>query len=171
MASFPSSYIPTTTASATRAADVLTVPVSGLDYPLSLFAEFERAVDTGSTESFFMVDSGNATNRAELYVEASDIANVFVRSGGATQANIAVGSAVSVGTTVKTATRVAVNDCNIARSGTLGTADTSVTAPTTPTTVRFGLNFAGNTPCFGYLRRAAIWSRALQDSELQSLTS
>lgn len=171
-AAFPSSYIPTTTASATRAADSLSITgVTGLDYPLSLFAEFERAVDTGSTESFFMVDSGNATNRAELYVEASDIANVFVRSGGATQANIAVGSAVSVGTTVKTATRVAVNDCNIARSGTLGTADTSVTAPTTPTTVRFGLNFAGNTPCFGYLRRAAIWSRALTDAELQSVST
>jgi hypothetical protein len=43
--SFVSSPIPVAGASATRAADVLTVPVSGIDYPLTLFAEFERAVD------------------------------------------------------------------------------------------------------------------------------
>jgi hypothetical protein len=84
-ASFPSSYIPTTTASATRAADVLTCTLNstaelaaaaaaspelvtngGFDfdnisvkevpaeqtaiYPISLWAEFERAVDTGGQE-------------------------------------------------------------------------------------------------------------------------
>lgn len=169
-AAFPSSYIPTTTASATRAADVLTVPVSGIDYPLSLYAEFERAVDTGGIEYSLFLDDGDATDRAALYVGATDKVTVLVTSGSAAQAAAEVNAAVSIGASTKCAARVATNDTIAASAGVLGAQDTSVTLPATPTTIRFGQNSAGGSQPFGYLRRAAIYSRALTNAELTALT-
>ena len=73
LGAFPSSYIPTTTASATRAADVLTVSSPGVTYPLSLFAEFERVVDTGATEGLLRVDaSASTTELASIFVDTID---------------------------------------------------------------------------------------------------
>lgn len=169
MASFPSSYIPTTTASATRAADVLTVPVSGIDYPLSLFAEFERAVDTGGFENLFSVRN-STTDYALIYVGSSDVASGTMVSSSANQGSPSVAGAVATATVTRTATRFATNDMRVGRGGTLGTADTTCTLPAlAPNVIEFGFNAAN--PSFGYLRRAAIYSRALTDAELQAITA
>ena len=167
-ASFPSSYIPTTTASATRAADVLTVPVSGLDYPLSLFAEFERAVDTAGSEVICQIQAANNNDRSTLYVTSSDLGGSFTFTGGAQVSGHSIAGALAVGTTYKLANRVDTNNTNAARGGTLGTNDTVCANPATPTTVRFGSDTSS--PSFGYLRRAAIWPRALTDAELTAVT-
>lgn len=170
-ASFPSSYIPTGAASATRAADVLTVSSPGVTYPLSLFAEFERVVDTGGFEMLFAIDDGSNNERANFAVSAGDLFNLLVvkTSGGADSVNITVGSATTVGVTYKGAGRFAANSVQIARSGTLGTEDTSIAMPATPTTIRFGANVSGFQP-FGYLRRCAIVNSAVNDAGLQSMT-
>jgi len=172
-ASFPSSYIPTTTASATRAADVLTVPVSGLDYPLSLFAEFERAVDTGVFEALLGVAAAvDNNNIARLGVSSTDLLRQQQTTGGVAQADISeVACAFSAGVSRKAAGRFALNDVRGALGGTLNTADTVATVPSTPVRVDFGQTPAGGNPPFGYLRRAAIWPRALTDAELQSVTT
>jgi len=167
---FPSSYIPTTTASATRAADVLTVPVSGLDYPLSLFAEFERAVDTGGTETLLEVDDNSAANYVRLFVNSSDQAASSVNAASASQGGVAVTGALALATVYKAAVRVGANTLQTCRGGTLGTEDTSVTLPATPTHIHFGANEAAANPCFSYLRRIAIFPRALTDAELTAVT-
>jgi hypothetical protein len=171
MASFPSSYIPTTTASATRAADVLTVPVSGLDYPLSPFAEFERAVDTGGTEDLFQVYATNNNDRAKLYVGTNDRPSVLMTAGGVSQGSVSLVFSTVVATSYKLAGRFGTNTIQVAQGGSLGTEDTTATAPTAPNTISFGRSASGANPCFGYLRRAAIWNRALTDAELQAVTT
>ena len=170
-ASFPSSYIPTTTGSATRAADSLTVTgVTGLDAPLTLYSEFERGVDTGAFEHLLTTHAGDS-NHASLYVNSSDQGGGTTRQGGALQASMGVTGALAVGTVYKVAMRVTTNNVQAARGGTLGTADTSCTNPPTPNTIEFGNVQNGGNPSFGYLRRAALFSRALSDGELQAMTT
>lgn len=167
-ASFPSSYIPTTTASATRAADVLTC-TAGVSYPLTLWAEFERAVDTGGQETIFQVDAGDNTQSTVLAVSSADVGRIQM-TGGA-NAGSAFGGAVAVGVATKLAGRALLNDCRMAVSGTLGAADTTADYPSTPTTMRFGVAASSSLPCFGYLRRAAIFNSALTNANLQSVTT
>lgn len=171
MASFPSSYIPTTTASATRAADVLTVPVSGLAYPLSSFVEFERAVDTAGNESWMTIHAGGNNDRTAAEINSGDTYRGLVVAAGATEANAAVAGAAAIGSVYRGAHRAALNDYKAAMAGVLSAADTSVVMPATPTTITFGATGSGSTPCFGYLRRVAIYSRALTDAELQAVTT
>ena len=170
-ASFPSSYIPTTTASATRAADVLTVSSPGVSYPLSLFAEFERVVDTGADEYQFQVEV-SSTERVGMNVGGGGSDN-FVCSqvaGGVQVASPSVAGALALGTPYKTAIRSALNDVRSVRGGTLSAQDTSAALPTTPTTIRFGAFNASSNQSFGYLRRAAIVNSAVNDAGLQSMT-
>jgi hypothetical protein len=170
---FGSSVIPTSGASATRAADVLTVPVSGIDYPISLFAEFEPAVLATANARLFTIGVAN-TNSARLSLSSSTNlvrGQIDSVSGGGAQMDVTIAGAVSVGTAYKTALRTATNDSRHVRNGTLGTLDSSVTAPATPTSIVFGNDFTGGEAAFSYLRRCALWTRALTDSELQSVTT
>lgn len=166
---FQSSPIPTTTASATRAADVLTVPVSGIDYPLSAFVEFERGVDTVGTEPLMTISAGNNNDRAAAELNSTDAFRGLIVTGGATEANASVGAA-TVGPVYRGAFRCAANDFRSALAGALSAPDVAVNVPAAPTTVNFGTTASGSTPSFGYLRRAAIWNRALSDAELQTVT-
>lgn len=167
-ASFPSSYIPTTTA-VTRAADVLTC-AAGVSYPLSLWAEFERAVDTGGVEQVVCVDANSNNERAYLSVTGGDAFAAGQHAGGVQVALPTVAGALSVGVVYKGAGRFALNDVQAARGGTLATADTSAALPTAPTFMRFGQTEGGGNFFFGYIRRAAVFSSALSDANLQSVT-
>ena len=171
MTAYASSYIPTTTASATRAADVLTVPVSGIDYPLSLYAEFERSVDTGTDSGVLEVNTGSSDDRALLNISTTDVIQFYARASLVDQVNNTIAGALATGTVYKVAARVSTNDSRQVRGGTLGTQDTSCTNPAAPTKIIFGDQNAGISKLHGYLRRAAIFSRALSDGELQALTA
>jgi len=169
---YASSYIPTTTGSATRAADSLTVTgVTGLDYPLTLYAEFERASDRGADSGVFEVNSGSSNDRALLNVSSSDLMQVYARTSSVDQVNATIAGALAIGTVYKTAARISTNDSRHALGGTLGTQDTSCTNPATPSKIVFGNQNSGTVPIYGYLRRLAIFSRALSDAELQALTT
>lgn len=170
MASFPSSYIVTTTASATRAADVLTVPVSGIDYPLSLFAEFEPAVLGGIPQGTIQVDAAS-NDRALLTVGNTALSQMYCQDGGVDTVNNTIPGALVVGTVYRHAVRFSTNDSQHARGGTLGTQDTSCAMPNAPTNIRLGNQNSSNAPLFGYLRRASIAARALSDAELQARTA
>lgn len=169
LGAFASSYIPTTTASATRAADVLTVSSPGVTYPLSLFAEFERVVDTGAVEGLFDISNGATSDEAYLNVGSTDLLTGIVNST-IQQMNSTVAGALAVATAYKSAHRIATNDGIVARSGSLSAQDTSLTVPATPTTLTFGARVGGSSYSFGYLRRAAIVNSAVNDAGLQSMT-
>lgn len=104
-ATVPSSYIPTTTTSATRAADVLYVPTAVLPQSISMYAktvnlgQFVSAAVTkyglrfGSAsttaDARFSLFSGSSGTRGALYDD------------GSTQVTSTTGSAVALGTTVE----------------------------------------------------------------------
>lgn len=165
---FDSSPIESDTGLVTRPADVCSIAVSGLAYPLTMFARIERVVDTGGSEDYFDIRATDNNNRTRIGVNGSDLAFVQVNQGGADQGSVTVAGSMAVATPYKMAARVNTNSIQIARGGTLGTEDTTATLPTTPNEVRLG---QGNTP-FGYISQAAIWSNlAFSDANLQGVTS
>lgn len=169
MTAYATSYIPTTTASATRAADTLKITgISGLSMPLSLYCEIERVVDTGNTEGLIATYL-DGSNFAELYIASTDKA-ICATTGGGSKASAA---SVAVGVVSKIAGRCATNDVNVALGGTAASADTTATMPSSPTAIWFGeeIGTGVSSRPFCYLRRAAIFSRALSDGELQALTA
>lgn len=171
MASFPSSYIPTTTASATRAADVLTVSSPGVSYPLGMFAEFEPSSLAAVTQVAFALDSGSGYDEAYLWLSNAAVVRLLSETGPTSQANETVGAAVVVGTAYKAAGRVVADNFKLARSGSLSLGDTSGTAPATPTRLMFGNRLGNSNLLEGYLRRAAIINFAPSDAQLQAMTT
>ncbi len=168
---FASSYIPTVASTVTRAADEVTASLSSVAYPCSLYAEFVRNGDTGAAEGVFQIDASSRAQRANINVSSSDTLTVTAR-GGTNDGDAAVAGAVTVGAITKGAGRVAVDDVQAGRAGSLATADTAASVPTSsPDTVRFGDFGAAATHGFLYLRRAAVISSALTDAQLQAITT
>jgi hypothetical protein len=170
LGAFPSSPIVTVAAAATRAADVLTY-TAGVSYPLSLWAEFERAVDTGGIEALLSTDNGSTTDRGELFIGSADTGKLFVRQNSNTQADVTVAGAVAINAITKLAGRVATDDVRAARGGTLSDADTSAVLPASPTRIVVGSTNGTASFAFGYIRRAAVFTTALTDAQLQTTTS
>jgi hypothetical protein len=168
-ASFPSSYIPTVAAAATRASDVLTY-TAGVSYPLSLWAEWEMPVVTSASALAFQVDAGSNNERTYVYWSSGNVPTFGATAASSAQADIGIGAAMTAGPAFKMAGRIATNDAQAARGGTLGTADTSVTLPTTPTTIRIGSHVSA-AQGFVYIRRAAVFNSALTDAQLTTTTS
>lgn len=172
-ASFPSSYIPTTTASVTRAADALSITgVSGITYPLTGYVEFERLVDTATTEFLLQIDAGGSTDRVVASVETTDRFDTAVTAGGAGQGSSSPTGTIAAGSAARRgAFRVNTNSIRACLGGSLGTEDVSVTLPAQPSAIRIGSNHTPAGQPFNYLRRAAIWNSAFTDAQLQTQTT
>lgn len=172
---FASSWIPTTGTSVTRAADVLTISSPGVTYPLSLFAEIERVVASGSAggaaEIAIQADDGTDAERANIAIATTQIARGVMTDGGVAQASVTAGVALGLNTVYKMAGRFSLNSVQFCRSGTLGTEDTTATVPTAPTILRIGNVAAGTSSPFNYIRRLAVFNSALSDAQLQTSTS
>jgi hypothetical protein len=168
---FPSSYVKSEAAAATRAADQVTASLSGVAYPASLFAEFVRNGDTGAAEGVFQVDASSRAQRANINVSSTDTLSVTAR-GGTNDGDATVSGAIAVGAITKGAARIEVDDVQAARAGSLATADTTASVPTSsPDTVRFGDFSSTATYGFLYLRRCAVIPRAFSDAELQEIST
>ncbi len=167
---FLSSPIATASTAVTRAADVVTADITGAAYPLTLFGEFLRAVDTGGIEKVVQADAASTSNNNfNLNVTAADEGNLGARMGFVTQADITVAGALALNTTQKIAGRLASNNAQVAVNGTLGTQDNTVGSLSNPTVFRFGQRAAEE--LFGYVRRAALIKGAITDAELQGITA
>jgi hypothetical protein len=169
-ASFPSSYVPTTSAAVNRASDVLTY-TAGVTYPIQMWSEFERAVDTGGNEWLLQMDAGTDSDRSILFVDIADRMAAITVNGGSEQSNQFVAGSLAALTVYKGALRVATNDVKVARSGTLSSGDVSALTPATPTTIRIGRDAPGAVAFWGYVRRVAIIQGAGSDANLQGMTS
>jgi len=148
------------------------VPANSLTlYPLSLWAEFERAVDTGAETVLFQVDDGTGVSESSriLITSADEIYGQVVDGGSETGVSQVTG-ALSVGVRYKAALRSATNSVRAAQGGTLGGSDTSVVLPNTPTIMRVGT--AGASPnAFAYFSRLAVFNSALTDAQLQTVST
>jgi hypothetical protein len=168
---FATSYIPTTTAAATRSADLgLVTPISSFYNQAegTLFAEFQAlAVTTASVMAF----SDNSTANLNQIRMTSGDTNYRYQASASTIASIgltAVGASAQ-----KVAAAYATNDFAAYRGGSAGTPDTSGTPVTVMDRLRLGQAFtsAGVLVPNIYIRKVAYWPKRLTNTLLEQLTT
>lgn len=168
---FPTSYIPTTSAQVTRAADVASVntlspwfnPVAG-----TIYAEWDASGGL-ATNSPVWVLQGSGTNIIRQRAEAArPLFDVY--TDGVAQASISVGAPVVAGVTRKTAAAWMLNSFQAAADGSLGAPDVSGSIPSV-TQLAFVKANVTAASFNGHLRRIRYWPRRLFDNELQRITA
>ena len=174
-AAFPSSYIPTTTTSVTRPADIPLIDISAyspaITYPLTMYARWEPVGVSASSGNQALVSLNDAGgDLGYMYANNNTTVRSFAQTAGATQENISISQATAAGASYRAATRLQADNFQLCVNGTLGTADTSGTAPNSPTTLYLGC--ANSTELlFGYLSEFAIIPGAVSDANLQRLAA
>lgn len=165
-----SSYIPTTSATATRAADTITLATSLFPYSQagnsSLFVRI-RLILSNSTFSLVAFDDGTSNEFVRLIHGSGGSFNFAITDGGVSQANSNFGTNFDINVTHQAAVRWGTNDVAVVagNSATLVT-DTSATMPT-PTTLKFG-HGTGAIPQPHWLEKFLYIPRGMPDAELRS---
>ena len=168
--SFPTSYIPTTTAALTRSADVCSI--TGGDFT-SLYNATEGTILANAStpasgdRTVLSTDDNTANEMTRLRTEGT---NPFfkVTDGGSDVVAIDAGT-VTANTTFKLAAAYEINNFAASINGGAVVADTSGTIPTVDR-MRIGAGQGGNTMC-GHIARIQYFRKRLPDAKLQSLTT
>lgn len=151
--------------------ETISATLSGVSYPCTIFVEANRIVDAGATQTIMQIDNNSNAERVTLIVTSADLINGQTIVASASNASPSPAVSSVIGTTFKAAIRAELNNVNAAANGTLGTNDTIATMPAAPTHIRFGSNASGITKAQSYIRRAAIFTSALSNAELQAVTA
>lgn len=164
------SFIETTTATATRAADVALI--SGTNFS-SWFNPTAGSVVTYAnspgvgTRVIWQIDDGTANNRYTLYTTGTSL-KFDVVAGGVTQASLTLGT-ITANTTFKAAVAFAANDiAGVLNGGTVQT-DASATLPTVDRK-RLGADTTGN-QLIGHIERDVAYPVRLSDAQLAALST
>lgn len=166
---FPTSYIPTTTASATRNADTATVSTLTPWFNATegtLLAQFTFFSPAVGEKTAVALDDNTTNDNIRLRTFATD-AKFTVTDGGVSQADITAGTVAS-NTTYRIAGAYKVNDFAASLNGGTVQTDTGGTVPTVDR-LRLGTNQAGLI-LNGHLGRVVFYPRRLSNAELQAIT-
>jgi len=175
LGAFATSPILTTTAAATRLADVASITGTAFS---SFWDQVEGTIVTkaigvnnvaGSTRRFIEVNDGTSTERYVLGYAATNTNRFLVTDGGVTVADPTTSS--TAGQQVRMAAAYKVDDIIQATNGTLSAGDTSATLPTV-TAINIGADIgaAAATCLNGHLQSLTYYNRRLPDSTIQALT-
>jgi len=174
--SFPSSHMPTAAATATRAADILTVPLNSFAFNSSegtLLVRGRSALAVppgGSAQMLAVLDDGSANNVLQLYRAAgSGAASVWMTNAGVGQA---VPASVALGNKSAFALALAYKAGELAFVKDGGAVATSAPGalPAGLTTLRLGSDNSGGGGMNGHIRHAAYFPRRLSNADLQAIT-
>lgn len=177
---FPTSYIPTTTASVVRSADVCSI--SGSDFT-SLYNATEGAVfadvitpDVNQAASIYYMNTTAGQNantifklNSALNADGKRWTYFSTNSSGVPQAQITTPSDVAV-LRSKVASAYKVNDFAFAHAGTIIGTDTSGTLPA-PTQIGIGSRIGSSIILNGHISTLRYYRKRLSNSRLQSLTA
>jgi hypothetical protein len=169
---FPTSYIPTTAASVTRAIDsaiMNTSPWYINALALSCVVDGMQMA-AGGAPVYFEFDDGTNSNRMSISVTAALNVQYFENNGGVATANFQGGGAIQPGVPFKSGFSSSSGQHGYVVNGGIWVPSTSAANPPTVTTLRLG---KGNAVTAGssYLRRLRYWPRALAPIELQAVTT
>ena len=167
------SYIPTTTATVTRAADVASI--TGTNFSSwynqtegTVFTEYRDPGVSGTNRTPFAISDGTGNNRIQFFVNGTTTVN---------NRHVAAGVASNPGTLSavlnsrnRHAIASAVGSCNAASNGTLATASTPITMPVV-NRLNIGINGDGtgdylNAP----VARITFWPTRLSNTTLQAIS-
>ena len=169
--SFPTPYIPTTTAAATRTA---LVPVVGglaslLGAQATVFAEFQFQGTQVGNRNIFSVNDTTKNNRLQAYQDSLGLLQWRCSLGSVDYTPAA--TATTFTTNVQ---RVAMSvGSGVFRGAINGTASADTAPPSAPalTRLNIGTDESGGNPQNGRLRKLIILPNVLSDAQLQALTA
>ena len=167
---FSTSHIPTTAATATRAADNATMPAAGWynanTSSLAVSAIYQAVSATPQT--VVSLDDGTASSFARFYRNNAD-QNLYAQLAGGTSYHTPLGT-FSAGAMAKSALAWQIGSQSAALNGVLGAGASGALIPTGITTLRFG-TLAGLTQMLcGWVRSVQYWPRVLSTTEMQQVT-
>jgi hypothetical protein len=175
--SFPTSYIPTSGATATRAADIASIPVTDFGYnqkagTLVVEADtFSTAVNNHQDFNLFQGAVGGHSIHSGSRV-GGGVAGQYtfwVQSGGSTVALISKTSAISDNTTYKAAWAASADDFALTVDGAAVVTDTAGAMPIAATEARIGYGVYGRLN--GHIKSIQYYPRRLTNTQLQELTA
>ena len=173
---FPTSYIPTTTTSLTRNADVATMTGTNFsswfnasEGSFEIDAAFNNMVATNSY--MFNVDDGTVNNRYSFWRWTGN-SKLFctVITSSSNVAQVEKAAAIVANTYYNSTLGYKENDFGASFSGVATQTDTSLTLPTV-NTLRFSGQDSSNTnPFNGWWRKLLYWPQKLTSAELQAFS-
>ena len=168
---FPTSYIPTTSAQVTRAADAASMTGTNFSnwYRQDGFSAVCKFVGNASGTRTYAAWSDSTATEAVLLQSVAGALAVTVVDGGVTQASLSLGSVAS-GTAYTVALAWTLNDFAASINGAAVVADASGTLPTLSQINLAGDN-AGANPSCGALLSIRGYPKRLTNAELQALTA
>jgi hypothetical protein len=174
--SFPTSYIPTTDATATRAADVASISGSNFSgwYRQdegTVFAEATPIGDNGSNQFFYSISDGALGDEIRMFKTSgnSSITSALEDSVDGITSNFFGNTNSPFGQSFKTAHAFANNYASRAVGGLDSGVDNSVTVPAV-NQIRIGARMNDTFPSNLHLFRLTYWPARLPDSTLQTIT-
>ena len=176
---FPTSYIPTTSATATRAADVASI--TGTNFSSwynqtegTFFVDSNQASVTG-TLRMVSANDNTSTNRINLTRTSASGGNInfVVTNAGTNQVNgVILGSSLAAGTSNKVAAGYKAVDFGGSVNGLTPVTQSTGTVPSSLTQLTIANGDAlGVTPVNGTIKRLVYWRTRLPNATLQAITT
>jgi hypothetical protein len=171
---FATSYIPTTTATVTRSADVASITGSAFSSWYrqdegTVFAESSSFSNLSGSRVVSAIDDGSMSNRFQITFASGYTPNFAAVSAGTVSADL-YGSAPAQGSNTRFCTTYRVNDFVLSSNGGNVVTDTSGALPVSVSTARLGV-FLNNTGYLnGTIRRLTYFPQRLSNTTLQALT-
>lgn len=172
---FATSYIPTTTASVTRAADIPTLlsaafPLSQTEGTLVCRGAFYGNHPTNSARLLDLSD-GTSNERVLLHRNSSSrTMGYVVTDGGSGQVSLSSTVTIAENTLTGSAAAYKVNDCAVVQAGESVQTDATATMPTNDRLI-FGNRFDGQAAASGWLRHGRYFPRRASNSELATMAA
>ena len=167
---FPTSYIPTAGATATRSADLAGIPVSAFGYNQSegtVVVGYQTATNVGTTRVVELVSDGS--NRITVLNGApSEQLNTFINVSGVTTANFNTANAATSGFNIG-AVSFKEDDIAMTLNGGTVISDTSSGVPYSDN-INIGSSIAGG-KLNGHVKSIRYYPRRLTNAQLQELTT
>jgi len=173
LGAFPTSYIPTTTATVTRAADVASMTGANFSswYRQDEGTVFCQGISNSVSNSAYWTLQGSSSNGATVLVYPANNLTYQVVDGGSIQVNNQSFATYSSVANVKTAAAIKLNNFAVVANGGTITSDTSGTVPAVTSFV-IG-NYLGGGTSYDYsgtIARLTYYPVRLADAQLQALT-
>lgn len=174
---FPTSYIPTTTASVIRSADMCSISGSAFtgfwnQTSGTMLEVFEASPNTNTT--YVSASNGNITQNSIHFDNDTGNMRAVYYSGSSIVATLSLGSVGTVGAVNKIASAYSVNDFSASRNGGTVVVDSSGAVPASLSQINIGTDERSQTPvsfysnrCIGSLR---YYKKRLPNAKLQAIT-
>lgn len=172
--SFATSYIPTTTASVTRAADVIKLTGTALTAVTgaqsSIISQASTFGQSGPTPIPTMVNisDGTTANYIRVNTGTGYGGRLFVTTGAVNQVNSTTGAAPTDNQTFRIGAAVKLNDFGVSYNGGAVSTDTAGTVPTMTQAAIGNWFTSASTFLNGYVQSIALYNQRLPNATLQT---